>query len=118
MRGCFGPNFVWIYEVKIAADDSIVDRILHKSARIRDVPEPGQIGVIFGKEKFLGLFAIKIVGAERIMRGLDQSGYSFLEIRFPIVSTPAPGIAKPDRWQDVQRRGLRTTICRGDPDEN
>src|SRR6202011_101559 len=118
MRRCLGPDLVRVYKVKVLAEDGIVNRILHKSAGIWDSPKPGEIGFVFGEETLLRLFTMKMVSAECAVGGFDQRWRSFLQVGFAIVATPAPGVAKPNRRQQMKRRRFRPAVRCGDPDQD
>ena len=48
----------------------------------------------------------------------DLRGYVPPEFRPAFVETPRPGVAKPDRWQQVKRRGLGASIRGFDADQD
>src|SRR2546423_6333911 len=43
---------------------------------------------------------------------------NFAECRFGISSVPAPGVAKPNRRQQMERRGFWTAVFRADANQN
>src|SRR5215470_8165591 len=47
-----------------------------------------------------------------------RAGSADLELRFFILASPRPGVAKPHRGQQMDLRGLGTTVADGDLDQD
>ena len=55
-------------------------------------------------------------GAERTVGRLDHVVRHRAQLRMAIVTTPRPGVAEPERREDVQRRGVGPAVRRLDQD--
>src|SRR5882724_3404301 len=118
MRSSLCPSLARIYDVDLILSNGIVDRILHKRGMVRRAPQPLEIRFVFGEEKLLGVFTMEFVTAKPIMPGFDHCGRGFSQTRFASIAAPAPGIAEPNRGQEMQGRRLGTAIRSGCANQN
>src|SRR5215467_13718196 len=51
-----------------------------------------------------------------VMRMQRSSGAAFAKGRLRRLGPPAPGVAEPKRWEDVELGGFRAVVCDGDAD--
>src|SRR5438046_2585835 len=118
MRCGLRPNFVWINKVDPVLKNSLVNRILHKRGTVRYAPQSFEIRLIFGKEKFFGVFAIQMVTAKLMMRRFNYCRCGFSQAWFPSIPTPAPAIAKPNSRKEMKRGQLRPAVGRTRANQN
>src|SRR5215216_1252241 len=100
-------------------DDGLVDAVLDVGRLVGRTPETLGVGLVLGKEQGGRAGAGERVAAERLMvRGEgDKAGArSGRNRRPPVILAPAPRVSKPERRQQVERRGLRAAIGRADLD--
>jgi len=112
MRGRLCANFLRVDKLDPILSYGIVDGILHERAGVRYTPQPFEIGLVLGEEKFFGVFAMEFVAAKHIMARFDYLSCGCTQDWLASITAPAPGITKPNRWQEMQRRRFGPAICR------
>src|SRR6266496_1253820 len=118
MRSSLCPSLARFYDVYLVLNNRIVDRIFHERATVRHAPQPLEIRFVFGEEKFFCVFAMEFVTAKPIMSSFDHCERGFSQTRLARIAAPAPGIAEPNRGQEMQGRRLGTAIRSGCANQN
>ena len=123
VRCRLGSHMRRIHRVGTSADDTVVKRILHVRRRIGGSEQPLRVALVLRKEQH-GLFArrrrrqLEDGCTERGVRADDAPRPVARERRLGVIAlavpTPAPGVAIPERRQQMQRRGVRPAIGHGD----
>src|SRR4029453_14920106 len=103
--------------VLVPANHVIINRVFHERRSVWNTPKPVRVTRIFGKEKFLRILAINPVFAQQIVARFNDSDFrgttaSDAQVWPTFVAAPTPGIAKPERWQNLQWRRGRPAIGR------
>src|SRR5689334_20936123 len=103
----------------MAVNDVVIDRVLEMMRAVGEVEEALSVGVVFRKEQLGRGVAVQPAFAKLRVVELDNAGAGAARgrFRYPVL-LPRPGVAKPDRRQQVQRRFVRTTVRDADADEN
>ena len=109
-----------------AVHDRVVDPVLDHRGRVLDAPQPLPVGLVLGKEQLGRAAAGQPVGPEPVMGGAQQPEHPSAgsrsdlgaQLRAAVLVAPGPGVPEPERWQDVQRRGCRPAVGRGDADQD
>ncbi len=99
-----------------AVDDVIVDAVLREGRRVLLVPEAPGVRLVLTEDEMGLAFTDEPAGAERTVCRLDHVVRHGAELGMAVVATPRPGVAEPQRREDVQRRGLGTAVRRLDQD--
>src|SRR6266446_132908 len=118
MCSSFCPNLLRVDKLDLILSYRVVDKVLHERTGIWDAPQTFEVGFIFGEEKGVGVFAMKLVAAKHTVAGFDHRRRAFTQARFASVTAPAPGIAKPNRRQKMQDSLLRSAVGRGCANQN
>ena len=105
-----------IYSCDVPSHDRLVKSILHVRRRVWHTVKQLHVGFILGEEKRSRSFANQSVFTKHVVARFDHPQHlgmiaSDAEIRSPPILAPAPGIAKPERWQQVKRGCFRSAIC-------
>ena len=95
-----------------------MERVFHERLRILRAVEPRDIRVVFREKHGRVLLEDPAVIAERRVRGLDAVRTDLPEQGTLGIRAPAPGIAEPQRRQDVDACCLRAAIFDRDADEH
>ncbi len=117
VRRGLGSLPLGIHRRAVARGDEGMECVLDVGRPIGLIPEPLCVGFVLGKEQLRLALAGQRVFGEIHMRRFDDARPHTGERGLPIVQTPRPGVAKPDRRQQMQPCRLRASIVRGDPDE-
>src|SRR5260370_36448498 len=106
MRGRLCPNLLRVDKLDLILSYRVVDRVLHERTAIWDAPQTFEVRFVFGEEKGVGILAMEFVAAKHIMAGFDHRRRAFAQNWVASVPAPAPGIAKPNRRQNMLDRSL------------
>ena len=100
-----------------AGDDVVVDPVLRVRRRRRDAEQPLEVGLVLAEERLRGTARRKAHRPERGVPG-NELTVGERDRRRGRVEAPRPGVAKPQRRQHVDRRGLRPRVAEPQPHEN
>src|SRR5262249_22672126 len=107
MGGCLGAALFWVDSVRVPLDDILDDAVLAERLLIGLMEGPLGIGLVFSEQQIDIALAVEEVfpkqrmpsrNATHVLTGIENS-----ETWFLFVTTPRPGIAKPERWQHMDR---------------
>ncbi len=97
-------------------DDVVVDAVLREWGRVVLAPETLDVRLVLAEEQVRITLSHKPAGAERTVGQLDRVATDRSKLGMAIVASPRPGVAEPDRRQEVERSGVGTTVRRVDDD--
>ncbi len=107
--------------IRSTLDQEGVESVLHICPGALDAEDALHIGLVFGKEQLRGTLRVEAKSAERSVFG-NQRGIAgaadpgLRPIAFAL-APPGPGIAEPQRGQQMQRGALRAAVGRRDTDQ-
>jgi hypothetical protein len=100
----------------------VVDAILDVGCSVWCPENPFAVGLVLGEQKVRLAFAIQNAFAQFVMRRRDRTETVAFRCGsqdwFRLARPPGPGVAKPQRGQHVQLRGLRPAVARTDLDQD
>jgi hypothetical protein len=108
------PGSSGIDRVAAAVDDIAVDPVLHVRRSVGRSEEPLRIGLVLGEEQIARTLTGEEPLAQLGIRGGDRTGSRLSEHRSRRIAAPRPGVAEPQRRQQVQVGFFRTAIVHGD----
>ena len=126
MRRRLGAGARRVDRLAAPGDDRLVEGILHVGREVRRAEDAGGVRLVPGEQQIRGDTARPGVDREPVhsQRGVPGpqpvGGVGFDRRLFPVpfsVTAPRPGVAEPERRQDVDRRRLRPAVGDGEPDE-
>src|SRR5262245_13944388 len=102
IRRTLGAPASWVYGRRIAPHNRFVKGVLYKRLLVRHPIKPLRIRLVLGEKKVARFFTEQAVISKRVMTRLNHRNFrrkrlAFSQIRTPIVVSPAPGVAKPER---------------------
>ena len=101
------------------AHDVVVDPILHVGGSVRRTPEALEVRVVVGEEEIGRALGDQPAHAERVVVGLDDGGaLPGAQRGTRSAQVPGPRIAEPERRQQIERGGVRTSVGGGDADQD
>src|SRR5215831_8577613 len=120
-RSRFRPSTFWIHRGGARMHHIVVERVLHVRRPIRKLVQSFAVRFVLGEDQLRLAVTREVVPPERFVLGEDLHG-SVARLkhrqRWAIpAQAPAPGVAKPERRQHVDRRRLWTAIRNGDSNE-
>ncbi len=118
MGGRLSAFAVGVHGAVRAVDDAVVDAVLRELRGVDHVPQPAGVAVVVAEQQLALALDLQHVGAELGMVGLHRQRVRVdgMEARPFGVGRPGPGVAEPQRRQEVHRRVLRTSVGDGDPE--
>jgi hypothetical protein len=120
-----GADLGRIDRLRAATDDGGVERVFHVRGGILRSEKRLGIRLILREQQRHGRairrrFDLPEHAVEGGVVAAHPPGRDFPQARLDlaafVVAAPGPGVAKPQRWQHVQRRGLRTAVGHHNPD--
>ena len=122
VRGGLRPGAGGIDGVGTSLDDRRVEGVLHERRRVGRPEEPFRVRVVAGEQpRRLAVDGEPVVAHPPVRR---EHGPPVPAVRVQAdrgllrVVTPRPGVAVPERRQQVERRRLRPAVRGGDPDDD
>ena len=116
------PGTGGVHRRSPAGDDAVVDAVLHVGGGVRGAGDALLVGLVLGEEQVGGALAVEIPHAEGRMGGLDHAGAGgtvhLFQERPPDALLEPPGVAEPERRQQVQDGLLRPPVPDRDPDQD
>ena len=97
-------NLGRIYRFRFAADDIIVYAVLYIRCAVWSAEKPVIVRLVFAKEYFIRLVAIKPARAEVFGFDSDHIVLHLVHFAICLCTIPCPTIAEPNSWQHVDRR--------------
>src|SRR5438094_190997 len=112
----------------VAVDDRVVKGVLDGGGPGGNAPQPLGVRLILGKEELRITCRGQPRGAEGVMLCLEDRPRPGLRVEWlvvggleggsSVVGAPRPGVAEPERRQEMDRGGLGAAVRDGDPDRN
>ncbi len=105
-------------------DHGVVDAVFDIARTVRHAPQALGVGLVLGKEQLRLTLAGQPVVAERVMRRLHHTHRRPLRhLQSPqrgsaVVTPPRPGVAEPQRREQMQRRRIWPVVGGGDANQN
>ena len=122
VRGGLRPGAGGIDGVGPSLDDRRVEGVLHERRRVGRPEQPFRVRVVVGEQpRRLAVDGEPVVAHPPVRR---EHGPPVPAVRVQAdrgllrVVTPRPGVAVPERRQQVERRRLRAAVRGGDPDDD
>ena len=97
-----------------AADDVVVDRVLGERGDVRRAEEPLAVRVVVAEEQRRRRVGEQQPVTQIGVGGARVAGSGSRDRRLRRVVAPRPGVAEPERGEEVQRRCVRAAVVRGD----
>src|SRR5262249_16415585 len=95
--------------------EELIDSILHEGPRVLRAEEALVVGLVLREQQRNIAINVKpAVPERRVSRSDDprSAGAGYLaKGRLRRLGRPAPGIAEPERWEDVKSGGFRAPVC-------
>ena len=106
----------------VAMHNVVVDAVFHEGCAILSAPQALEVGFILSEERLGRALAEQPARADGFLVSLDSHGAGRgghqRKTRARRIATPRPGVAEPQRGQQVQLRCFGAAVVRGDPDED
>ena len=108
--------------IGVAVHHEVVDAVLDARSDVLAAPQPGGVGLVLREEE--GRRAPAQEPAPDVARVVDLDGQSAFhrlgrpEARPALVDAPGPGVAEPQRGQEVERGGLGAAVDGGHPHQD
>jgi hypothetical protein len=96
-----------------------VKSILEIRPARRAAEDAAEICLVLAEQHLRLFVGVQPVMADDRVHGVDLASFADRQPRFrPRIVLPRPGVAKPELWQDVNRRLLGAAVVRGDSHQN
>ena len=121
VRRGFRPVAVRVHGVRAPVDDGVVETVFHVGREVRRAEDARVVRFVFReKPRRVGVGG-EAEFAERFVRGGEGACVELAEARLEraalVDAAPRPGVAKPQRRQDVQARGVGAAVREREADE-
>src|SRR5262249_54395412 len=122
LAGDFGSRSRCVYRFVCAVDNVVVDSILNVRRSILRAEKTPVVGLVLREKQFSVSSAVKpsvaVIRVVQLHRDDTFDGLASAQPRPLRPRVPGPGIAKPERRQQVKLRGFGSAIDRLDSDQN
>src|SRR5258707_15020568 len=120
VSGSLGAGPRGVHCVRIAVGEQLVDSVLHEGTWVLAAEEALIVGFVLREQQRDVTINVEPAVAERgVGRGDDPrsalAGY-LAKGWLRRLGPPAPGVAEPERWEQVKPGGFRSPVCDGDTD--